>query len=234
MEQIIEMNRSEFSDRAHDDIKIVKKIAQGMMGTVFSAQCAGAKLIVKVSKILPQFLEPKNEVWRELEFYTNFARKHKKELLLYSIDHKVIKDCNSFKIAGKTYKHPAPDDVIEGMPAKNKKIHMQLKQSDLCLINIMPRLDGKELKHHIERIKFGAHGGVAKAGICGWFLDILKQLKVLHSNGYSHNDIHPGNVMVLDGGRKSTASGKKSTAPGRATLIDYGLVDCKKWSKKQD
>ncbi len=69
------------------------------MGTAFLGKLNNKKYIVKVSKCIPKFLEPGNEVWKELEFYTTFAKKkHKNKLLLYTYGYKIINDCVNFTI----------------------------------------------------------------------------------------------------------------------------------------
>jgi serine/threonine protein kinase len=139
--------------------------------------------------------------------------------MVYTIDYKIVDNCDQLVIAGKKYKHPAPDKIIDDMPPKYKKIHQQLKGSKHCLINVMLFLDGENLQSYLNRVapKYTISSPM-KWQYLNQFIDLLEQLKFLHVNGYAHNDIHNGNIMIL-----------KS---GRATLIDYGIVDSKKWNKK--
>jgi serine/threonine protein kinase len=215
-------------DDKYENIKIIKKLKSGMMGSTFLAKLNKTKLVVKVSKILLENLKKNEPTWKELTFGTSFAKKHKKELLFYTKDYKIIENCNTFEIGGKVFKHPAfehcnKDNLINIEP-NWRKVHEKLSKSKYCLINIIPYLDGSDLQDFISKtilINGKIHSDkFNKKQYYGWFIDILKQIKLLHSNGYTHNDIHPGNIMIL-----------KS---GKATLIDYGAIDNKQWNSKSD
>ncbi len=197
------------------EIKINKELAHGMMGRVYLGKYKKRDVVIKVSKIIPKFMKPlTGDVWKELEFYTTFAKKH---FALHTIHYEIIYNCNEPIIDGVKYKHPARNDVIARMPPKWKKIHEDLQASQMCLINIMPIITGKNLKYYFNRVMKNSMRliGFTKKQYYSWYVDLLKQLQLLHKNGYSHNDIHSGNIIISN----------KS-----AILIDFGLVDSKKWS----
>jgi serine/threonine protein kinase len=213
------MDKPNFTDSKYENIKIIKKLAQGMMGVVYIGSLGCQKIIIKVSKIIPALMRKNNEVWKELNFYNNFAKENMDIIKIYTIDYKIIDNCNTLKIDGKIFKHPAPDDVINHMPLKHKKIHLALKQSKYCLINIMPYLNGNTLEYYFNKSRKADYkfAGFTKRTYYKWIVDLLKQIKFLHSNEYTHNDIHSKNIMIID---------------NTATLIDYGLVSSKEHDKK--
>lgn len=212
----------------YENIKMGKFIGSGMMGTLYVGTLDGKKYAVKTEKIIPKMMKKYSGVkWRELYFYTQVAPKYKKQLKIYAIDYKIIDDCQKFK-------HPATDEQIKNIPEeKVKKLFMKLRESKYCCITIFPLLKGDNLHEFFmyHRNKITPKSKLSKPKIpfnisvetkhqfYRWFIDILKQIKLLHSLGYAHNDIHTGNIMIID---------------GTATLIDYGQVSSKKWNEGHD
>ena len=208
------MDKDKFTSTHYEDIKIIRNIGNGMMGTVYLGQLGNKKIAVKVAKIIPAFIRPKGQIWRELEYY-KFAKKHKSQLHLYMLDYKIISNCGEFKIHGAPYKHPAADDAINRMDEKYKKLHLALRDSKYCLVQIMSYIEGPNLKFYFDSALKKPH--FTKQQYYSWYIDILEQVSFLHSKGYSHGDIHTGNITITK---------------DKATLIDFGLVNSRKWDAK--
>lgn len=228
------MDKTAFTHRKYDDLTFIKELGQGRMGTVYLATFAdvtstgavgGEKVVVKVGRVLPRMMKPGGQAYRELEFYRTFASRHRKQLRLYLLDYMVADPANvpfANKFNGKVYQHPVKDTT--DLPPQQRKLHEQLIKARHCLVQVLPYLEGKPLTHYFDVwMKAGLKvSDQSRRQYSGWFADILKQVRLLHSTsrmlhswggeeGHTHGDIHPGNVMVL--------------ADGTATLIDYGNVD---------
>lgn len=211
------MDKNEFTNVQYNNVQLVKKIGHGAAGTVWRARLDLGRpvdqLIVKVAKLLPGALLRNHAVWRELEFYKDRRLRG----WPIALDWKII-PCADFKIAGKSYEHP---DQLNDLPLKYRRIQQALKKSKHCLVCIMPFIEGHDLKWYLNRV---ADNGLRMTGFTkkqyyGWFINLLEQVAFLHSAGYTHGDIHPGNILIGN---------------GMATLIDYGTVNSKKWDSKWD
>ncbi len=222
----MELN-SEFKHSKFNNMRIIKEIGAGFMGRVYLAEYGHNKtqVVVKVSKFLPKLYKKPQNTWREFKFLNGFAVEHKKELKIYMMDHKLIDGTPIIK--NKPYEHPLSEEkmmefVKRGMKKKYITLHNQLRKSSLHLYSIYPLIQGKTLKYHMDKINAANMPTgrqltqTQRKQIYGWFIDIMKQMKLLHENGYSHGDIHPGNTMIT--------SDKKE-----CTLIDYGGVNHKSW-----
>ena len=232
---------------------IKRSIGKGWMGEVFVVECDGL-YVAKICKITPAMLKPiTGETWRELYFYTKIASKYKKELILYTIDYSIINTCNELNVKNsdgqkQQFKHPMSDNntFFKNIPSKYKKLQRKLMESPYCLISIQPlikshmmKLYFDEMQNYVSPIKLAKPTKkicwmlksdfvnkrlyFTKRDFYGWYIDLMKQIALLHKIGFSHNDIHIGNILVLDA--------PVGCLTRRATLIDYGLVNCKKWRK---
>lgn len=227
-----------FDDPKWETLKILRSIGKGWYGEVFMGRINKSFYVLKISKVMPEMFDgedsTKGAAWRELYFYTKIAPKYKKILKIYTIDYKIGK-CD--------FKHPMTEDHKHHhyLPSKYKQKHQDLVNSPYCLMNVQPYFISLSLSNHfwaiwnrilpkdelappISKFKWLDVGEstdvrivITKKLYYKWFIEIMKQLQCLHSIGFSHNDIHGGNIIITI---------KDKTA----ILIDYGFVNCNKWN----
>ena len=212
----------------YDDLQIVNHIGKGWVGQVFLAKTHDGKVVViKMSKVIPRMLKPiTGESWREIYFCSFVAPKYKKQLHLYTIDFKITDKCD--------FEHPMNEnhDFFRFLKVNDRKFHQALHRSSYCIMNIMPYFPSSTLRKYYEELwNFTMQkrntGWLTRDEVSHksfyfnkrmmymWFIDILKQVNLLHSIGFSHRDIHSGNILIL-----------KNCS---ATLIDYGRVGSRDW-----
>jgi serine/threonine protein kinase len=207
--------KKQFDDEKYEDIKVIRKIGNGMMGSVYLGTIDNKNVAIKVAKILPSYMKEGNATWKELEFYNTFAKKHADTFQIYSLDYKIQTNCDKYKIDGKVFKHPASLKIVKNWPTKYRKEDVKLRKSKYCLINIIPYIKGRDINYYILLYGITKYTPPRRKKYYSFVVDILKKLRLLHMNGFSHNDIHGYNVLVTNKG---------------ATLIDYGLVDSRQWN----
>jgi len=80
------------------DYKIIKELGQGLFGTVYLVEKNGKNYALKVEHILEKDVEKnlRSPLWREIDFFSNFASKHKDQFIQL-IEHDIIKIVNISK-----------------------------------------------------------------------------------------------------------------------------------------
>jgi serine/threonine protein kinase len=180
-------------------IKVIKKLGAGMWGTVYLIDYENKKYAMKVQKILEEekAQNPKFPIWRELLFF-NDVNKMPQE------SRKFFCKLHGFKIqvCGK-YKHIRPKNVPENSIFVKK--FKEMNSSNICAILVMDYLGSISLYDYLQT------SPPAKK-IYTILLQICKINKIMSDMKYSHNDLHPSNLMVTEN------SGLQLVA------IDYGNV----------
>jgi serine/threonine protein kinase len=180
-------------------IKVIKKLGAGMWGTVYLIDYENKKYAMKVQKILEEekVQNPKFPIWRELLFF-NDVNKMPQE------SRKFFCKLHGFKIqvCGK-YKHIRPKNVPENSIFVKK--FKEMNSSNICAILVMDYLGSISLYDYLQT------SPPAKK-IYTILLQICKINKIMSDMKYSHNDLHPSNLMVTEN------SGLQLVA------IDYGNV----------
>ncbi len=161
-------------------IKVIKKLGAGMLGTVYLIEYEDKKYAMKIQKI---FEEEKTKnmkfpIWRELVFYSevNKMPPESQKFFCKLYEYKIIEDCKHIQIRPKVF--PNKLDFFN-----------KINKSNICIVLIMdykgPMNLYDFLQYHIPKKK-----------VYSILLQVCKIILTLSNLKYSHNDLHPGNIMV--------------------------------------
>jgi serine/threonine protein kinase len=181
-------------------IKVVKKLGAGMWGTVYLIDYENKKYAMKVQKILEEekTQNPKFPIWRELLFFNDVNKMPRDAQKFFCRLHGYkIQECGK-------YKHIRPKNVPENSIFVKK--FKEMNASNICVVLVMDYLGSTSLYDYLQT------SPPAKK-IYTILLQICKINKIMSDMKYSHNDLHPSNLMVTQ-----TKSGLQLVA------IDYGNV----------
>ena len=181
-------------------IKIVKKLGAGMWGTVYLIDYENKKYAMKVQKILEEekTQNPKFPIWRELLFFNDVNKMPRDAQKFFCRLHGYkIQECGK-------YRHIRPKNVPENSIFVKK--FKEMNASNICVVLVMDYLGSTSLYDYLQT------SPVTKK-IYTILLQICKINQIMSDMKYSHNDLHPSNLMVTQ-----TKSGLQLVA------IDYGNV----------
>jgi serine/threonine protein kinase len=181
-------------------IKVIKKLGAGMWGTVYLIDYENKKYAMKVQKILEEekSRNPKFPIWRELLFFNDVNKMPRDAQKFFCRLHGYkIQECGK-------YKHIRPKNVPENSIFVKK--FKEMNTSNICVVLVMDYLGSISLYDYLQT------SPPAKK-IYTILLQICKINKIMSDMKYSHNDLHPSNLMVTQ-----TKSGIQLVA------IDYGNV----------
>lgn len=181
-------------------IKVIKKLGAGMWGTVYLIDYENKKYAMKVQKILEEekTQNPKFPIWRELLFFNDVNKMPRDAQKFFCRLH-------GFKIqACEKYKHIRPKNSPQNSIFFEK--FKKMNASNICILLVMDYLGSISLYDYLQT------SPPAKK-IYTILLQICKINKIMSDMKYSHNDLHPSNLMVTQ-----TKSGIQLVA------IDYGNV----------
>ncbi len=115
---------------------------------------------------------------------------------------------------------------VQHRPLKVKNSYIiKLDKSTYCCDILIDYIDGMTLKDFILNNK------LQKKYIFPFLLQLIKIVIILAKGGYSHNDLHPGNIMIIDT-NEDTFLFKKNIIPyheKQLICIDYGNAKHKKF-----
>jgi len=181
-------------------IKVIKKLGAGMFGTVYLVDYENKKYAMKVQKILEEEKKqnPKFPIWRELLFFNDVNKMPRDAQKFFCRLH-------GFKIqaCGK-YKHIRPKNSPQNSIFFEK--FKKMNASNICILLVMDYLGSISLYDYLQT-------SLPAKKIYTILLQICKINKIMSDMKYSHNDLHPLNLMVTQ-----TKSGIQLVA------IDYGNV----------
>jgi serine/threonine protein kinase len=181
-------------------IKVIKKLGAGMWGTVYLIDYENKKYAMKVQKILEEEKNqnPKFPIWRELLFFNDVNKMPRDAQKFFCRLHGYkIQECGK-------YKHIRPKNIPENSIFVKK--FKEMNSSNICVVLVMDYLGSISLYDYLQT------SPPAKK-IYTILLQICKINKIMSDMKYSHNDLHPSNLMVTQ-----TKSGIQLVA------IDYGNV----------
>jgi len=207
-----------------DKVKIIKKIGYGMFGTTYLANYNGKLYAVKLQHILEKDKKKdyKNEIWREFDLYKYIDTLNKEEQVFFTklYDYKIYDNCTHIQ-----------DRPIK-IDFKNKKDEFaqnlkKLDESDWCVKYLLDYKGNTTLEKFLLRRK------MTQKQIYSFMLQICKIIYILYEGGYSHNDLHPRNIMINETTKKYfNFMNKKISYEGyQLSVIDYGLVLHTKFGK---
>jgi serine/threonine protein kinase len=181
-------------------IKVVKKLGAGMWGTVYLIDYENKKYAMKVQKILEEekSRNPKFSIWRELLFFNDVNKMPRDAQKFFCRLHGYkIQECGK-------YQHIRPKNIPQN------SIHIEyfkkMNASNICVVLVMDYVGSLSLYDYLQT-------NLPAKKIYTILLQICKINKIMSDMKYSHNDLHPSNIMVTQ-----TKSGLQLVA------IDYGNV----------
>jgi serine/threonine protein kinase len=179
-------------------IKVIKKLGTGMFGTVYLIEYENKKYAMKVQKILEEekIKNIKYPIWRELLFYRDVDKMPQESQKFFCHLHGYkIQECGK-------YKHIRPKNIPQN--SIYVKYFKKMNASNKCIILIIDYLGETSLYDYLQT-------KLSAKKIYTILLQICEINKILSDMKYSHNDLHPSNLMVT-----KTKSGLQLVA------IDYG------------
>ena len=222
-----------YDDPKWERLRTVRLLGSGMMGSVYLTELPDdtQKYIVKIGKFFPADLKcgTKNfeggTIWRTLLFYTTMAKKNKKIFRTWTIDYKIIDNCNDFKINRTKFKHPGDHGFWwSQMNEKGKRFHLKLAKSKYCLFSIQPFIANNgslgDLLHNLHLqlrsednnpppITIKPRMPFTKRAFYGWIATLMTQMYAMRKLNCTHGDVHPWNTLII---------------PGGCTFIDYSPI----------
>lgn len=189
------------------NIEIIKKLGEGVQGTVYLVKSSNKKYIYKIEKYKPG--EPDDAYSRQVEF-DKFANEHPDKFMTLK-SHGIIENCDHIQ--------PIP----KWAQGKFKKSLEDKNKSTTCFY-LMYSPIYKYTLGHMSKVYNSSKLYLSMLE------QILEQVHLMHKAGYYHNDIHPGNIMsngkyfhIIDYGLISNKKWQQNKFDERAGA--YGDVD---------
>jgi len=203
-----------------EQVKIKRKLGAGIYGTTYLATYNDKEYALKIQHILhtESKKDYNNEMWREISLYNYINKMNKKDQIFFTkmYDYKIYNNCTHIQELNIKEDHPS-----------YKKI-MKLNKSPWCL-KYLTEYKGKTTLNNFLESKM-----ISSKIALSMCLQIAKIMLLLYKGGYSHNDLHPGNIMINKTKIKYFSfNGKKIPTYGYLlSAIDYGEVLNKKFGIK--
>ena len=196
-----------------ESIEVLKKLGNGVLGTVYLIKINGKKYIAKIEKIIEKEIKYNTSytLWRELEF-SKFTAKYPDYFMTLK----------SWTIANNCqHKQPIPS-------FGNSKFKKQLEEkndSTKCSILIYDPVLDDTLKNFYEKLHRVPTVKNYKI-FYSMFCQMLNIFDLLIKNKYLHRDAHPGNIMYKKTTDKFIKLGNINvpTFGYKWFLIDYGYI----------
>jgi serine/threonine protein kinase len=166
-------------------IKVIKKLGAGMWGTVYLIDYENKKYAMKVQKILEEekTQNPKFPIWRELLFFNDVNKMPRDAQKFFCRLHGYkIQECGK-------YKHIRPKNVPENSIFVKK--FKKMNASNICVVLVMDYVGSLSLYDYLQT-------SLPAKKIYTILLQICKINKIMSDMKYSHNDLHPSNLMVTE------------------------------------
>lgn len=184
------------------DVKTKKKIGHGAMGSVYLAEAGGKKCIVKIEKACPNFERGNRAYDRQVVFAEWLADQPIKNKFLTLKSHGWINNCKN--------RVPIP----KWADAESRKRFEQKNNLSTCYYLIYTPVLSQTLGEALKGKSFREYAAIIKSML----RQIVPPIIYMNDHGYSHRDLHKGNIMR-----------NKSWY-----IIDYGLVKNKRWPNNAD
>ena len=205
-----------------NEIKILKELGAGMVGTTYLAEYKHKQYALKIQHILEEdkIKDFKNEMWRELDLYEYINNLDKEEQLFFTRLHeyKIYNDCKHIQ------KRPFALKANNEFHNKLKK----LDESDWCVKYLL------DYKGNMTLHKFLSTKKLTEQQIYSLMLQICKIIYTLYKGGYAHGDLHPQNIMITKTTKKyfNFMDKKIPYCEYQLSAIDFGNVIHKKFNIK--
>ena len=210
-----------------DDIKIIRKLGTGMFGSVYEVVYNNKKYALKIQHILPKdkIKNFNNDIWREFDVYNYINTLDEDDQLFFTklYSYKIYNKCKHIQ------KRPYKINLDNNKDEFSRKLK-KLDKSNWCVKYLLDYKGSATLETFLQKNK------LTLGQVYSLCLQICKIIYVLYKGGYSHNDLHPGNIIVSKTNKKSFYfMDKKISYEGYQLIsIDYGEVLNKKFGIKYD
>ena len=165
-----------------NNVKIIKKIGEGLFGTNYLVKLNNKKYSLKIQKILEENTKKSynSSIYRELEFYNFVNKLTKKDQTFFTklYSYKIENNCN--------FIHKPPFKV----PPKFKEKIKNLKKSKLCLKMLIDYHGKTTINDYLKKYK------LTLKQLYSVSIQIIHIITILYRHKYSHNDLHLGNLMI--------------------------------------
>lgn len=195
--------------------KIIKQLGHGMIGTVYLIEKktnTKYKYALKIEHVEKKDTNPnpKSAVWREINFYTKFATRYPDQFI-QMLEYDFVTNCVHIQ----TYSY----DLELFSLAVQKKLK-RLAQSKFCVRKVFELVSGT-LDKIIFKLKINQ--------IYSLIIQIVYSIYLLHTNKYTHGDLHSGNIGWIKVSNNDKIFIPKlnlniPTFGYKFKLIDFGLV----------
>lgn len=196
--------------------KRLKVLGTGMFGTTYLIKINNKNYALKTQHILPSHRKKdfKYELWRELDLYKYIGKlnKNDKKFFTQLYDYKIYNNCK--------HKQKRPFKLIDDDNNEFTKKLKKLDKSPWC-VDLLIDYHGKWTLG-----KYLVKHSITEKQCYSLLVQIMKIVHILQKGGYSHNDLHLENVMVIPT-KDKYFSFKNKKIPYRGLqiiAIDYGEV----------
>lgn len=207
-----------------DNVKVIKKISAGMVGTTYMCSYKKDYYVLKILHIFEneRHKDYNVEIWRELELYKYVNKMSKTDQLFFTklYDYKIYDNCSHIQIRPFKFN---PDSEFE-------KTNKLLDESKWCIKYLM---DYKG-QHTLGNFLIEYPDKLKVIQIYSLLLQIAKIVLLLKEGGYAHGDLHACNLMITKTDKKYfNINDKKINHYGYQLIaIDYGNNLHKKYKFK--
>lgn len=180
--------------------EIISELGHGMFGTVYKIKYKDKYFAMKIEHVLDDD-KTKNlssPIWREIDFCTNFSRKHKDQFMqLYHYD--FLDDCEHIQ--------KYSDDLNRFEKYHRDKLNA-LAKSKTCIRRIYELVDGI-VRDIISQL--------SQKQIFSFIIQVSFIVKTLEKSKYIHGDFHDGNIGYIK-------TDKKFITYGKQKIPTYGYI----------
>ena len=205
-----------------DNVVCLRKLGEGMLGSTYLARYKGKYYARKIQHILEKDITKNysSDLWRELELYKYISKLPKNDRLFFThlYGYNIFNNCDHIQM------RRSKINLDEKFAQKLKR----LDESDYCVEYLLDYNGKLTLSKYLTR-HFPSRNTTYMM-----MLQICKIIYVLYEGGYSHNDLHPGNIMMKKTDKKYfDFRGRKVPYYGvQLIAIDFGEVLHKKFGIK--
>jgi len=199
-----------------NEIKILKKLGAGMIGTVYLVKYENKKYALKIQKILEdvKIQNYKHLVWREIDFYNYINTLNLYEQLFFSklYDYRIIDNCEHIQI------RPFKKNFLSN-------------NSNTCLELLT------EYKGNTTLLEYLTKKSLNISQTYSIIIQICNIVYIAYKGGYSHNDLDNFNNIMINPTKLINFIFLNKEIPFYGIIlsaIDYGSVFHKKFIKKRD
>jgi hypothetical protein len=190
-----------------DQVKIIRELGHGMIGTVYLVEYKGKQYALKIEHVLKSDIQESNSpIWNEIHFAIDVANPNPNHFMkLYDFD--FVNSCN--------LKQEYPMD-LEVLPKQKQKYLISLASSPYCIRKLYSLVDST-----LDQVKFNS-----LQERYSFIIQLLYILYLMEQKGYVHGDFHSGNIGVIQTNKKYiNILGHRIPTFGKLfQAIDYGSV----------